>query len=363
MLRTLLTWLACCLLGAMASQTARGEEPRFSWTELPSLPNELGVAGPFAGLHGDALIVAGGANFPKPVWENEKVWHDDIYVLAKSNGTLRWHDGGRLPRPTGYGAAVSTKHGVLCMGGNDAGQIFGHTYLLKWNSEQHRVERLKLPAMPRPCAYGAAAILGDVVCVAGGQSGLGLDSAMNQLWLLDLSPLHDNDGGIAKLRWQVVSDCPWSTRAFNLTVTQERAGEQRLYVIGGRRQTGDRVEFLKDAWEFTLSTRTWRRCADASWNVAAGIGAASSPGQIAVLGGATGELFLRSDELRDKHPGFPKKSLVYDVNKDVWTEGGATPANHVTTIAVRWGEDIIVPSGEVRPRVRSPKVFRVDTNP
>ena len=32
-----------------------------SWTELPRLPDELGVAGPFAGVHNDALIVAGGA--------------------------------------------------------------------------------------------------------------------------------------------------------------------------------------------------------------------------------------------------------------------------------------------------------------
>ena len=46
--------------------------PDLSWSELPSLPDPLGVAGPFAGVHNDALIVAGGANFPRPVWENEK---------------------------------------------------------------------------------------------------------------------------------------------------------------------------------------------------------------------------------------------------------------------------------------------------
>ncbi|MEM9645665.1 MAG: sodium:solute symporter, partial [Planctomycetota bacterium] len=44
---------------------------------------------------------------------------------------------------------------------------------------------------------------------------------------------------------------------------------------------------------------------------------------------------------------------------DSWTEAGTTPANHVTTIAVKWGNDIVVPTGEVRPRVRSPRVFRV----
>ena len=29
------------------------------------LPDSIGVAGPFVGVHGDALIVAGGANFPR----------------------------------------------------------------------------------------------------------------------------------------------------------------------------------------------------------------------------------------------------------------------------------------------------------
>ena len=60
-----------------------------TWDELPPLPpsagqaKQPGVAGPFAGVHGDALIVAGGANFPdKMPWEGgTKVWWDDIWVL------------------------------------------------------------------------------------------------------------------------------------------------------------------------------------------------------------------------------------------------------------------------------------------
>ena len=60
------------------------------WSELPELPPQqgqtiqLGLAGAFSGIHNDALIIAGGANFPRPVWETSKVWHDDIYVLVKS---------------------------------------------------------------------------------------------------------------------------------------------------------------------------------------------------------------------------------------------------------------------------------------
>ena len=65
-------------------------EPLLEWTELTSLPpgegqtEHPGVAGPFTGVHQEALIIAGGANFPnKPLWETDKVWHDAIHVLLK----------------------------------------------------------------------------------------------------------------------------------------------------------------------------------------------------------------------------------------------------------------------------------------
>ena len=61
------------------------------WKQLTDLPDPnnpsdpLGVAGPFVGVHNEALIVAGGANFPRPVWDEEskKVWHDKIHVLTR----------------------------------------------------------------------------------------------------------------------------------------------------------------------------------------------------------------------------------------------------------------------------------------
>ena len=52
------TWLLTLYLfaGALGAQTTI----RFSL--LHDLPNPTGVAGPFVGTHGDAMIVAGGAN-------------------------------------------------------------------------------------------------------------------------------------------------------------------------------------------------------------------------------------------------------------------------------------------------------------
>ena len=61
---------------------------RLAVRELPAIPNPLGVAGPVAGAHetegGSVLIVAGGANFPRPVWETEKQWLSEAYVLRQT---------------------------------------------------------------------------------------------------------------------------------------------------------------------------------------------------------------------------------------------------------------------------------------
>ena len=333
-------------------------EDQLSWEGLPQLPNELGVAGPFAGVHNDALIVAGGANFPQPVWDNEKAWHDDIFVLTKSGDKLVWKDGGKLAQPIAYGAAVSTPDGVVCMGGNDAEATFDDVFLLSWDASAETVTTTKYPSLPKPCAYGAATLVGDVIYLAGGQNGQSLETAMTNFWALDLS----KKGNPAEFVWQELPAWPGPSRALNLTVDQHNGTHDCVYVISGRRQentNSNSVEFLKDVWEYTPATGEWRKRADAPRSVMAGTAIGYGQNQILVLGGADGSLFFKGDELKDEHPGFPKKALAYDTIADRWTEAGATPRNHVTTIAVEWDGAIIIPSGEVRPRVRSPRVWRV----
>ncbi len=54
----------------------------YSWSRMPDLPDSIGVAGACAGVSGDALIIAGGAQFPVSLFEGgEKVWTDRVYVL------------------------------------------------------------------------------------------------------------------------------------------------------------------------------------------------------------------------------------------------------------------------------------------
>ncbi len=352
--------LLLCMVCTVASPSFAAEPQLLSWDELPPVPGELGIAGPFAGVHNDVLIVAGGANFPEPVWENDKVWHDRIFVLTKDGGNYVWKNGGKLPRAIAYGAAVSTKDGVVCMGGNDSDETFDQVFLLSWDQGSEQVSTTTYPLLPKPCAFSAATIIGDVIYLAGGQSGQSLESAMSNFWSLDLTKKMVKEEFV----WKELPAWPGPTRALNLTVSQHNGYNDCVHVISGRRQEGDgddpaSFEFLKDVWEYNPAKKSWRRRVDAPRCLMAGTGIGFGQSHIFVLGGATEKLFFKGNELKNEHPGFIKRSLAYHTITDTWTEAGATPANHVTTIAVKWRGDIIVPSGEVHPRVRSPKVFRV----
>ncbi|MGB7345638.1 MAG: sodium/solute symporter [Pirellulaceae bacterium] len=327
---------------------------RLDWSELPSLPNELGVAGPFSGIHNDALIVAGGANFPEPIWESDKQWLDEIYVLVPQGERYIWHNAGTLHRPIAYGAAVSTPEGVLCIGGNDATETFDAVFLLQWDAKSKQVKTKSFPRLPQPCASTAATIVGSVVYVAGGQSDQSLDTALNNFWSLDLTRQSEVDFG-----WKELTPWPGESRALNLTVAQHNGFDDCVYVISGRRQSGDVVEFLKSTWQFNTRTHQWAKRADVPQCVMAGTAIDVGQSHLFVLGGADGTNFHRGASMQERHPGFPNTAFAFHTITNTWIAAGTVPENHVTTTAVRWGDQIVIPSGEIRPKVRSPRVWSV----
>ena len=346
---------------AQDTQQAKTADGMLSWKQLPDLPNELGVAGPYVGVTGmdaNVLIVAGGANFPRPVWEAEKVWHDDIHILVRNGENYSWHDGGKLPRPLAYGAAVSTPDGVVCMGGNDSDQTYSGVFRLSWNAATLSIETQPLPNLPEPIAHGTAVLLNGVVYFSCGQNGTTLDTATANLWALDLSSPGTIDSG-----WKVLPSLPAKTRSLQLMATQHNGFDDCVYVMSGRREEAGDVEFLKDVWEYNPTERTWRSRTDAPRSTMAGTAIGWGQSHIFVLGGADGSMFTQADALKDEHPGFPKEAFTYHTITDTWVSAGTMPANHVTTIAIDWQGEIVIPSGEVRPRVRSPKIWSVRPTP
>ncbi|WP_341871445.1 sodium:solute symporter family transporter [Aeoliella straminimaris] len=346
------------LLMAGSYGIAEEQDPNawLQWRALPDLPDSLGVAGPIVGVSHDCLIVAGGANFPRPVWDNAKQWHDSVHILIRDGEQqFTWKEGGKLPVPVAYTAVATWSERVVVLGGNDAEQVFDTAMLLEYAEKESKLQVTELPRLPSTCVYGQAAVVGDKVYLSGGQAGQELSTAMDKLWSLDLGEATDGKVPV----WNELPPCPGGVRAFHLMVAQHNGYDQCLYVIGGRREVDGKVVFLSDNWEFNPRTNTWRERQAAPQPTAAGTAVSSGQSHVLVLSGADGSLFDQADDLRDNHPGFPKRAYAYHTITDSWEQFGDLPQNQVTTPAVKWGDAFIVASGEIRPRVRTPAVWAV----
>ena len=348
--------------------SAWGAEKMLEWKPLPDLPDPIGVAGPFVGAHKDALIVAGGANFPVPaggdLWEVPKVYRTDAWVLVRNGESFEWKTGFKLKKPVAYGMCISTEKGVVCIGGQTGESVYSEVFRLEWNPKAKTFTQTELPSLPARCTGGAAATVGDFVYVAGGQSGIELETATKNLWRLDLSK--------ANPKWEQLPGFPGRARAYNQLAAQHNGREMCLYLMGGRYQkedvSGDAgIVALADVYEFSPSRyasgkgKSWRKRKSAPKPIMAGTAVSVGQSHVFVVGGADGELLkkvLADENFVKRHPGFPKRAWAYHTITDTWVDAGPLPANHVTTPAVKWGRDIIIASGEIKPRVRSTKVWR-----
>lgn len=82
--------------------------------------------------------------------------------------------------------------------------------------------------------------------------------------------------------------------------------------------------------------------------------------KILIIGGDDGA--NATFEPKAKHPGFPRDILVFDLKSHSWSKDGAVPFSLVTTNAVLWNGQIVIPGGEARPGVRSPQIWGTSSN-
>ena len=322
---------------------------RAGWEQLPPLPEPRGVAAPFAGVSGEALIVAGGANFPdKMPWEGgRKVWHDKVWVLEKPDGT--WREAGKLPRPLAYGVSVSVTGAVVCIGGSDAERHYGDVILLVWQGGKLETQPRAIPGpLPVPLANAAGAVdVKENVYVACGSTGPGEKRSSNRVF---------RAGWRAKvLEWRELPPLPAEPRILPVAA----ASGEVFYLFGGaalEAKDGKTVRrCLRDAWSYTEADG-WKRLADMPKPVVA----APSPapvtgGKVLLISGDDGSLAGFMPE--ENHPGFPKTILSYNVAANTWTGAGEVPAPRATVPCVPWRGQFVIPGGEVRPGVRSPEVW------
>ncbi|GGF24513.1 sodium:solute symporter family transporter [Echinicola rosea] len=360
----------------------------FTFEALPDMPAavgdsvSLGYAGMFAGVHEDVLILAGGANFPdKAPWKGgTKHFSQHVYVLEKSPGGYRWVEGLdlKLPFPVAYGTSISTPKGLLCIGGNNQNATFKKVFLLKWDPVIRQVELQYLPDLPLALSNSTGGLVGASAYLAGGEGEMVSDA----FFRMDL----DQD----KLRWERLPSWPGKPRSHAVSAVQNNGMNDCFYLFGGRRLQETGVsELYADAFCYDPQKEGWKKISSIQdeqgtpLTLSAGTAAAQGAGQIVFYGGVSGdtfneleryaaalsevvdtlarqELIQKRDILMENHPGFDRDIQVYHTITDSWHTMGRLPFTvPVTTTAVPWGGEVILPSGEISPGVRTASIHGV----
>lgn len=358
--------------------------PAIEWRCLDSLPasdnqTSLGVAGAFSGISNNMLIVAGGANFPySPAWKGgKKKYWNKVYVLSMVDKKSKPDKIFQLQFPVAYGASLSLDNGILCVGGkNDSGFLL-KVFLLSWDSRRGNIKIKAYPDLPHPLASMAIARVGDNVYIAGGENDRGKQKTFYQLNLDSISS-----------GWQLLPNLPGGRLSDAVLVSQSNGHHQCLYLIGGRENNKDgSTSFFNSVYRYNPLAKFWTKCRSITdeqgkkVTLAAGTACSIGDHYIALFGGDDGILFnrladykaktatassfsrrqywkRRYDSLFTRHPGFNRSLLLYNTLTDNWIslDSLAFPTQ-VTTNIIHFHNKIIIPSGEIRPGIRTPKIM------
>lgn len=347
----------------------------------PVAPNQksLGVAGAINGVNHDVFIVAGGSNFPAGLpWKGgKKYYYDKIFVLQKKDDDFEWNRNVKavLPEAVAYCGVTSTTKGIIYAGGENDKGISDKCFLLNWDGKKEEVDVKQLPALPLALTNVALTHTGDVIFAVGGDK---KSASSNSFFCLDLKEKN--------LHWEKLPDLPIALS--NATaIAQNGSSGQEIFVIGGRSKAPSGISDLHNtAFAFNLQKNEWRRCANISdgfhsINLSAASGAAIGEKHILVTGGDNGKVFhkietliaeiakakspeekarltVEKNNLSIFHKGFDKSVLLYNTNTNAWTKICELPfPAHVTTTDVKWGNNIVVSNGEIKPGIRTPDVM------
>ncbi|HJY22268.1 MAG TPA: kelch repeat-containing protein, partial [Hanamia sp.] len=169
---------------------------------------------------------------------------------------------------------------------------------------------------------------------------------------------------------------------------QSNGKNQCVYVIGGRaKATSGLSDLHNTVFCFDPAKNSWKQLSNISdgkktTNISAATAVAFGETCILLMGGDKGTVFHQIEtfntniaeakteeekerlqtekiQLLNNHPGFSRDVLVYNTTKDRWTKIGELPGfGPVTTTAVKWNDDIFIPSGEIKPGIRTPQILK-----
>ena len=361
------------------------------FSELPPLKDHLknpGLAGPFSGIIGEEIIIAGGANFPdKAPWEGgEKIYWNDIYVCSTDTSNKEWKIiPGMFPEKLAYGFSVTLPEGILCVGGNDAQRTYDEVFLMKYNGAEFSFE--DWPSLPVPLANMCGAFIDGSIYIAGGIEDLAAPASTNHFFVLDTE---NRSKG-----WTRLPSWPGKPKAYAVAAGQNDGFDNCFYLFGGRNMVpGKPWDAHTDGYVYNPRLKTWSRLDTPEgpfFPVMAGTAASTGAHHIILFGGSDGKLAKRETDLKrrieemsgkntggiyndsirilneqivshlENHPGFSRDLLLYHTITNTAIKIASAPMNiPVTTNVLSQGNQFFLTSGELRPGVRMPEIISIE---
>lgn len=340
------------LLGVFPVYANHLEEIR--WDYSLSLPpvngtENIGVGGAFSGFIDNNLVIAGGANFPDGMpWEGGvKQWWRRLYFMDISKKDAQWQViDNALPYPLGYGVSIELPDGLLCIGGNDSATCHREVFLIKIKDGNVSIEN-DWPPLPVPLSNMTGVLSNNKIYLLGGQEVMVNAKATHHFFRLDL----DN-----KMKgWESLPSWPGSPRGYAVSASQNNGFDNCIYLFSGRDydDSNQYFEILEDGLEYNPRLMTWKKL-DGEFPVMAGSAIATGANHILLLGGSSSRLPGGYD-----HPGFDNHIRLFHTITGTLVEQGLSPYPiPVTLQAIKKGNRIYLPSGEIKPGIRTPQILR-----
>ena len=331
------------LTSALAAPETVGQ-PQILWQSVGTLSptqgqtENIGVAGMLSGNYNGYIIAGGGANFPNggPAVGGPKKTYSDVYVFKASKDGLTEVDHQQMPFEIAYGMSVTTPDGVYYIGGS-TDEVGAKTITRLTTDNKGKLKIEKVGELPFKIQNGVAGYANDALYIGlGNQNGKSsADFYKFDLKSKEITKLASFTGDLREQsvsqilnnKWDKVANVEVDNKAISVYGGNSiKLNEDEMLVIGG---------FNKEVYDWAVSN----------------------------LGS------LKDQELADfkaKYFGadvadfkWNNQILVYNAKTNTWRSIGQIPFNAPCGEGLVYsGDNIISINGEVKPGVRSNRIYQ-----
>ena len=339
--------------------------------------SQLGMAGPITAILDDKLIIIGGSNFPDNYpWNNgKKKFLDEVHigVLTKAN-KLDWIDQNKYTFPIAFcnGLSTTVNSTIFVFGGKTNNGINNIVYRIRFD-DKNRLKFDSISTLPTNFTPTACGLIDNTILIHG------YNIVENIMYRFDVNTYS----------WTLAKGLTGEVRTESIvSAIVGTRGNEKFYLFGGRHINGTKLSIFNDCWSYSPGQNEWQyvgemKMTNKKMTLMAAPVTLLDDTKLVFFGGDDGVSFKKRFELEQQiknasgdqkthletllreefisHKGFSKNIRVFDTQKKTWYNEGSISNQQlpVCTSALRWGDKIVIPSGEIKPGIRSAKVLEI----